>query len=520
MSSHRNQRRQTNRRSFLAASTGGLAAAGAFDFLGRLPRVSAQDLKQKPNLVRLDDSIEPLVRVIEDTPRGQLLERVAERIHDGTSYREVLAALLLAGVRNVQPRPSVGFKFHCVLVVNSCHLASLSGPDEDRWLPIFWALDYFKSSQADEARRSGWQMAPVKEGQVPKASQARAMFIEAMDAWDAEKADAATAGLVRTAGATEVFNLFATYAARDYRSIGHKAIYLANAWRTLQVIGWEMAEPVMRSLAFALLNHSGEPNPANSDLAADRPWRENRKQLERIPATWLGGETDDALPKSLFEVFREGSPTAAAALAADSLSRGINPQSIWDGVFVGAGELLMRQPGIIGLHGLTTANAMHYLWSRTSDEQLRQRLLLQACSFNPMFRESAAGRGRLRDQKIDALESIAPSGGDADKGNGDGAIDEILTDISKNPMTAAAKVQAFLSEGGSGQKFIDAARRLLFLKGRDAHDYKFASAVLEDYSHISQPWQAPFMATSVFHLKGSTDRNSDLLDRTRAAVGG
>ena len=64
----------------------------------------------------------------------------------------MLAALLLAGVRNVQPRPSVGFKFHAVLVVNSAHLASLASPDEHRWLPIFWALDHFKSSQARDVR--------------------------------------------------------------------------------------------------------------------------------------------------------------------------------------------------------------------------------------------------------------------------------------------------------------------------------------------------------------------------------
>jgi hypothetical protein len=32
---------------------------------------------------------------------------------------------LLAGVRNIEPRPSVGFKFHAVLVVNPVHLASL-----------------------------------------------------------------------------------------------------------------------------------------------------------------------------------------------------------------------------------------------------------------------------------------------------------------------------------------------------------------------------------------------------------
>ncbi|MGC4054570.1 MAG: hypothetical protein QM757_36285 [Paludibaculum sp.] len=64
----------------------------------------------------------------------------------------MLAALLLAGVRNIQPRP-VGFKFHAVLVVNSAHLASLASPDSDRWLPIFWAIDQFKSSQAADVKR-------------------------------------------------------------------------------------------------------------------------------------------------------------------------------------------------------------------------------------------------------------------------------------------------------------------------------------------------------------------------------
>ena len=46
---------------------------------------------------------------------------------------------MLAGVRNIQPRP-VGFKFHAVLVVNSAHIASLASPDSDRWLPIFGRL--------------------------------------------------------------------------------------------------------------------------------------------------------------------------------------------------------------------------------------------------------------------------------------------------------------------------------------------------------------------------------------------
>src|SRR5690349_16215763 len=139
----------TNRRGFLQAAASGsaLLGLGELSFLSKLPPVSAAEAKLDSKLVRLQPDIEGTVRLLEETPRDRLLEEVATRIHKELTYREVVAALLLAGVRNVQPRP-VGFKFHAVLVVNSAHLASLSSPDADRWLPIFWALDYFKDSQA------------------------------------------------------------------------------------------------------------------------------------------------------------------------------------------------------------------------------------------------------------------------------------------------------------------------------------------------------------------------------------
>ena len=100
--------------------------------------MSAAEANLDTNAVRFNDNIEPLVRLIEDTPREKLIEEVASRVQDGLSYRKLLGALLLAGVRNVQPRPSVGFKFHAVLVVNSAHLASVASSDSERWLPIFW----------------------------------------------------------------------------------------------------------------------------------------------------------------------------------------------------------------------------------------------------------------------------------------------------------------------------------------------------------------------------------------------
>src|SRR5262245_47119026 len=261
-------RMPTDRRRFLRSSAAGATLVGLGDlgFLSKFRPVSADEAKLDPKVVRLQPEIEPIVRLLEETPRERLLEEVAGRIKKGLSYQEVLAALLLAGVRNVQPRPHVGFKFHAVLVVNSAHLASLASPDSERWLPIFWALDHFKSSQAQDVKEGDWTMGAADESKVPPAERAKQAFIEAVENWDEPAADAAVTGLVRSASAQEIFELLCRYGSRDYRELGHKAIYVANSWRTLQSIGWHHAEPVLRSLTYALLDRTGDTNPAKSDL--------------------------------------------------------------------------------------------------------------------------------------------------------------------------------------------------------------------------------------------------------------
>src|SRR5688572_32759980 len=244
--------RPTRRRVLKAsAATGALLGLDGLGFLSRLPIVSAAEAALKPSLVKLDASIEPLVTLLEETPREKLLEEVASRIAKGTTYREVLAALLLAGVRNVQPRPRVGFKFHAVLVVNSAHLASQASPDTDRWLPIFWALDYFKSSQAATQRESGWRMSAVDEKRVPAtAEEAAAALTKAMDAWDEDAADAAAAGVARHCTMEQAIELFARHGPRDFRDIGHKAILVPNSFPTHEALGCLSGQPVQRTLAY------------------------------------------------------------------------------------------------------------------------------------------------------------------------------------------------------------------------------------------------------------------------------
>ncbi len=505
---------RSDRRRFLRASAAGAAMAGLGDlgFLDGLAPVRADEAQLDPKVVRLDSGIEPVVRLLEETPRDRLLEEVAGRIKKGLTYREVLSALLLAGVRNIQPRPHVGFKFHAVLVVNSAHLASLNSPDSDRWLPIFWALDYFKNAQAQDVREGNWTMGPVEEKAVPPPGRARKAFLAAMDRWDEAAADAAVAGLARTAGSDEIYELFVRYGARDFRDIGHKAIYVANSWRTLNAIGWQNAEPVLRSLAYALLQHEGG-NPADRDDAADRPMRRNALLASRIREGWSAGKPDAAASADLLSTLRTGSDDDASRQVVELLDRGVGPQSVWDALFDAAGELVMRQPGIVALHAVTTTNAMRYAYQATGDDLTRRLLMLQNAAFLTMFRGALGGRGKVKDTRIDHLEPAEPSKAD----DCSMAIEAIFEAAGHDRMAAVRRALAYLREGHDAGALIQAARRLVFLKGDDAHDYKYSSAVLEDFYQASSASRNRYLAAATMLLPASSDRDNKLVERIRAA---
>jgi len=506
--------RSSDRRRFLAksATAGAALTLGDLGFLSRLQPVSAAEADVNPAEVGLDSGISGTVRFIETTPRDQLLEQVATRIKQGLSYRELLAALLLAGVKNIEPRPSVGFKFHAVLVVNSAHLASLSSPPEHRWLPIFWALDYYKSAAArDVVERGDWTMDRVDESKVPPASKAHQAFVSAMEKWDAEGADAAVAGFSRGAGANEIYELMFRYGARDFRSIGHKAIFVANSWRTLQCLGWQHAEPVLRSLAYALLNHEGG-NPAERDAEADRPFRRNLELATKIRPDWRDGTLQDDATMEMLVTLRTASNDEACDLVIKQLNRGVSPQSIWDALFVTAGEMLMRQPGIIALHAVTTTNALNFAYRASGNDETRRLLLLQNAAFLPMFRDRMPQRGEVHARSIDDLREAAIDAGEAV------TSETIFAELNARPMAAAQRALASLKETESAQSLIDAARVLVFMKGNNAHDYKFSSAVLEDYFHISPSWRDFYFASNLFNLRGSAGPDNPLVTRIRAAL--
>ncbi|RUL83098.1 hypothetical protein [Tautonia sociabilis] len=494
-----------SRREFLqSASALGLGAGlGPWSALGAITPARASEMAVGPEAVRFRPEIEPVVRWIEETPRDRILEAAVEHLGGGLSYRELLSGLFLAGIRNIKPRP-VGFKFHAVMVINSAHLLGQSAPVEDRLLPLFWALDYFKSSQAQDVQEGDWTLSQVDEARVPSPSQAMAELKRAFDAWDAEAADTATAGVCRAEGAASAMEPFWRCAVRDWRNIGHKPIFAMQCWRTLQAIGWEHAEPVLRSLSFGILDTQGAPP------GAEGPYEANLDRIRSLREDWTRGRLDPGATTTMLDAIRSSSPEESSATAARLLNEGISPESLWDAVVLAGSELLLREPGIIPLHAVTSANALHFIFHNAGDPTTRALALLQAAGWVPLFRS----RMNLdATPVIDRIEPVSP------EGEGEEAVASIFETIGRDHREAAGKIVGYLDAGGSPDALFNAARRSIFRKGRDSHDYKYGAAAWEEHQLASDPrWRPAIAAAIAAKVPGSSTSDSPLMKRAREAV--
>ena len=130
----------TTRRQFLqtAAGTASLCLADRSALYG----LAAFGAEPPPKRVIFGPDLEPIVRLMEDTPREQCVRVFVEELRRGLPYRRFLAASLFAGIRRMRSHHEV-YKIHAV------HQVGMEVRAEERLLPLFWALNGYKQRQQD-----------------------------------------------------------------------------------------------------------------------------------------------------------------------------------------------------------------------------------------------------------------------------------------------------------------------------------------------------------------------------------
>jgi hypothetical protein len=508
---------RATRRRFLQA-----AAVGSLSAFRSVPQAQSGETESTPESIRFGPDLEPIVRLIEETPREKCVAVLTAQLHAGLPYRRFLAAVFLAALRKQNSH-------HSVYLVHSAHEVSLDLSDQDRLLPLFWAVDHFKWHQ----QKFPTPALPLLTGPLAAPESAESELHEAMQRTDEERAERAVAALARSAGARQAFETFWQYGCRDVSLIGHRAIAVTNGWRTLETVGWQHAEPVLRFVVHNLLNSNGcpdryyEPNVARVD-----------KVLDILPVGWPAGYADRAATAEAFALLRQGQSERACELAVKQLAGGVGAQPLWDAIHIAASELLILHASDTGmaarpLHANTTANALHYAFNTCSVPRIRLLILLQEIAWIGDFVRSHLGDEMLSDIKPVDLGGSLPAARATE------AVQDLFEqlpprtyDLSSRTKGGYALVQrdaradlgrqvfALVNQDpAAAGLYMQAARKWLCAKAVvEAHEFKLPAAMFEDYSLVSPEWRPRLLAASAHWLHGKQSPDSQLLREAREEI--
>src|SRR5262245_25123362 len=512
----------TTRRRFLqtVAGTASLCLAD----VPLLRGLTAFGVETPPEQVSFGPDLEPIVRLIEETPREQCVRVFVAELQRGLPYRRFLAASLFAAIRRTHSHHEV-YKIHAV------HQVGMDVRAEERLLPLFWALNGYKQRQEDFPLQAMTEW----RGPLPLSANAAREFREGMQRGDQGQAEAALVAMARGIGARPTMEQLWQYGCRNGGAGGHMAIALANCFRALETIGWEQAEPALRfvvqdwfALGYVRPDGYYEPNQARAD-----------DHLRHLPSDWAGQRGDGAATRELLGQIREGQAERASVLAVQQLRRGVRAQALWDAVHLATAELLVRHNDGWGLasrplHSNTSTNALHYAFRTATVPATRLLVLLQAVAWATDKTGGDRASRALRDLSITDLPAIRLPVSSED------AVAEIFAQLPERHYRWDATNRRAVLRYGTRADADEACRKVFVLArerpsavplfvqtahswlcrkaSNDTHEYKFLAAILEDVGWVSPEWRPHLLAASVHYFHGDRSPDNPVIQQAREAL--
>ena len=430
------------------------------------------------------------------------------------SYRQFLTVLFLAALENGDP--------HQVAQVFGAHRISSDARVEERLLPLFWMLSRIK--QEYEAKASS-VLQPFK-GELPKASAAADLFHAALVKSDKDEAVRAALALARNHGPRHVLRRLWEFAGRNVGgNLGHPAIALANGTRTLDAIGWQHSDILLRYVVGYIAGYKGDNTyGANAERV--------KQTLSRLPLDWASHAVNKGTTLDLYEFLRAGNADGAGQLICKHLIAGhAKAGDIWNAISLAAADSLFRHKtggNSLGaqVHAITTTNALRYGFNLAEDSQARLLSLLQAAGVVADFYVQFVGKqGNLRAINLLDLRKTASTS--------TGTLRDVFEVLpfkarehaEKHTDERAASDRAchmtfnLLNDPRHHEPFMQTARSFLCVKASlDPHDIKFPAAIFEDTFAVSPEWRPYLLASSVHALHGSKSADTAVLVQVREAL--
>ena len=486
---------QYDRRDFLTAS-----AAAASSIVVPSSLIAAP--VHSP-LIPVPKSIEPIVRLIEETPRDRIIPLLSEMLKKKqTSYRDLIAGIYLMSIRN-----NTGS--HHVFMMHGVHEMASKLPAEKRMLPVWWALDCVKSRQDLES-----VMRPIDPSKLDFAGKEEDAFDDAMQRGDRKFADLSITAIGRNKNPKAAFEKLWRWCSTED---AHGVIGIVNNYRLVSTIGWEYAEPALRHAIACSVGYGADAGLREANWARS-------KEHSKLSRAWDAGKSDRNAVAELLAQLRESKIEDVCRSVYDRLKSGeMNSAIAWDAIFLFTAEQMISYAigGHSGrpLHTVTMANAMHFVFRTTRQNEIKLYLLLEALHRTSDEKHVVESRSLFRDIKIDGLTpgNTSKAGSEILKDvvvalpplrYGHYFRDKALQDKAMSLMLTYGKTEA------DHREFFETARHYISRKASlNAHDVKFPEAIFENYQHTSLEWRPYILAASVFFLHGPNTEDNPVVQQ-------
>lgn len=386
--------RASSRRSFLAN-------VGVGTLLTTLGPSIASDLGFVPKAFAIDSAdalefgeLEPLVRLLQETPTNTLQNTVIQRHRNGVSIKQLIAAAALANARTFGGEDYIGFHTFMALAPAFKMSSMMNGPES--LLPVLKVL-YRNTNRIHEF---GGRQAEVLGFLAHER-------VDSTITKDNGAIEAALHDAVRLRKTAEAERIFASMVSGDSRRgleallplvhdnpEVHRVVLPYRAWDMQSIVGTEHALTLLRqSLHYCI----------HMEPSRRTEWDEHGRMLTSVLDEFnlhgkaLGNKQfDDPHLDQLTNTFATATPVEAARAAASTLAEGFDPKCVGEALSLAATMLVLRDAGrppqwedrlkpagsthgdSRGVHASDATNAWRNLASATTDHAATSCLIIGA----------------------------------------------------------------------------------------------------------------------------------------------
>ncbi len=376
------------RREFLAqVGQGMLAATVGYEVANGLglSYALAEEKSQALNF----GALEPLVRLMQDTPADKLLPMLAEKLRSGTEIKTLVAAGALSNARTFGGEDYIGY--HTLMALAPSWYMSQEMTGAEQALPVFKVLYRNTNQMQSHGGCNSEVMHTVSPAPLPSGKDAGSALQEAMRRKDRDAAERMFAGLV-SGDADAAFNAL-LHMVQDHTEV-HRVVLPYRAWDLLGIIGREHASALLRqSLRYCVnaegrgYDGGGETRDLLAKMFDEYKLHEGKPGDRKMDDAWVGKFSET--------IFNSTAQQAAVAAAA-ALAEGISPDDIGEAITLAANQLVLRDLGrppmaeatgkpvgsvhgdSIGVHASDSANAWRNMARAGNARNCRASLILGA----------------------------------------------------------------------------------------------------------------------------------------------